>query len=77
MEELLKYFIRETNEKLNSIENKMSTMGDKLEDLQRFKSEMMVSSRITSLIVSGICGFLTMLASLLLVYYTARASVHP
>lgn len=65
MEELLRYFIQETKEKLVSIE-------DKLEDLQKFKIEMMSSARFTSLVVSSVCGFITLISSLLLVYYTAK-----
>lgn len=68
MEELLRYFIKETNESLAGIRSQ-------LDDLQKFKVEMMSSARLTSLVVSGICGFITLVSSLLLVYYTAKASV--
>lgn len=66
MEELLRYFIKETNEKLVSIEGK-------LEDLQKFKTEMMASARLTSFVVSGICGLVTLISSMMLVYYTAKS----
>lgn len=76
MEELLRYFIQETNEKLAAMDEKMTDMGDKLSDLQRFKAEMTSSARITSLFVSGICGFITLISTILLVYYT-RLGLHP
>lgn len=68
MEELLRYFIQETNEKLMSIETK-------LEDLQEFKVEMMASARITSLIISSFCGLVTLLTTLVTVYYTRLGAV--
>ncbi len=75
MEQLLRYFIQETNEKLSSMDDKMIQMGDKLSDLQKFKAEMMASARLTAMFVSGICGFLTLTATVFLVYYT-RIGAH-
>lgn len=63
MEELLRYFIQETNERLAGIERSLL-------DLQKFKIEMLASARTTSLIVSTVCGFVTLVATLLTVYYT-------
>ena len=68
MEELLKYYMLETNVRLSGIEVS-------LKDLQKFKAEMLVSARITALIVSAACGFLTLLSSIGLTYFTLRA--HP
>lgn len=69
MEELLRYFIQETNESLAQIRTDLS-------DLKKFKAEMVVSARLTSLIVSSICGLLTLISSWVLVYYTVRGA-HP
>lgn len=76
MEDLLRYFIQETNEKLSSMDDKMGEMGGKLSDLQSFKAEMLATARTTALFVSGICGFITLTATVLLVYYT-RIGAHP
>ncbi len=76
MEELIRYFIKETNERLESLDYKMTSMGAKLSDLQKFKAEMIASARLTAFFVSGVCGFITLLATVFLVYYT-RLGVHP
>lgn len=68
MEQLLRYFIQETNESLASIRADLS-------DLKKFKVEMIASARLTAFIVSAICGLITLLSSLFLVYYTAHAGV--
>lgn len=55
------YFIEETLRRLESIE-------DKLDALHEFKAGMIVRVRLTSLIVSGVCGFISMLACGVLTY---------
>lgn len=68
--ELLKYFMAETNRQLLDI-------TQRLDDLQKFKVEMIAqataASKTASMIVSGVCGFITLMASCLLVYYTRHA----
>jgi hypothetical protein len=64
MEELLRYFMTETNDRLERMESR-------LEDLTKFKLEMIASARLTSLIVSGICGAITLVASLFVAIKTA------
>lgn len=70
MEPLLKYFIDETNKKIDDLKADVSEgrketreVRDKLSDLQAFKVEMVVSARWVSLLVSAACGLLTMLAT--------------
>ena len=63
MEELLKYFMQETNTQLIEIKSQ-------LDDLQKFKAGMVASARMTSFIVSAICGSVTLACTLALVYYT-------
>lgn len=65
MEELVKYYMDETNRKIAKIETK-------LDDLTKFKLEMIASARLTALIVSGICGLITLVATVALAFYTAR-----
>lgn len=64
--DLFKYFVEQTNARLIGIETALS-------DLKAFKAEMLASSRTTAMIVSGICGFLTMIATALLTYYTRKS----
>lgn len=65
--DLFKYFVEQTNARLIGIETALS-------DLKAFKSEMLATSRTASLIVSGLCGLLTMIATMLLTYFTQK---HP
>jgi hypothetical protein len=65
MEELLKYYMEETNKRITSMESK-------LEDLTKFKIEMVASARTTSLVVSGLCGLITMIVSVGVAIYTGR-----
>lgn len=62
MSELLDHFIANTETRLIRIE-------DKISDLQEFKVEMLWSSKQTALIVSGILGFFSMVASGVLTYF--------
>lgn len=63
MDPLLKYFMEETNKRLD-------TVDDKLTDLTKFKVEMIASARLTSFIVSGLCGLITMIATMWMSYKT-------
>ena len=56
------YFATETNRRLIRIEQK-------LEDLTAFKSEMVGSAKITAIIVSSVCGFISMIASGVITYF--------
>lgn len=56
MDQLTEYFMNQTNDSLKDIRSQ-------LEDLRKFKIEMVASARLTSLIVSSICGLITMLAT--------------
>jgi hypothetical protein len=67
MEELLKYFIKETGEKFAEVKSDLSEINEKLGDLREFKIQMLASARTTSFIVSAICGFITLLATVLAV----------
>lgn len=64
-EGLWKYFMEQSNKRFDSID-------DKLGDLTRFKIEMMASARLTALIVSGICGALTLCATCVATYFMLK-----
>lgn len=65
MEQLLKYFMEATNGRLDGIEAK-------LDDLTKFKIEMLATARITSLVVSAVCGFITMVVTVLVTLAAAK-----
>lgn len=71
-DELLKYFMKETDRRFQEMSGWMSKVDTKLEDLTAFKIEMIASARTTAFMVSAICGLVTLCASLALVYFTAR-----
>ena len=67
MDKLVDYFIAETNKKHE--ETKLETklefekVHKRLDDLSQFKMQLIVSSRVVSLIVSIFCGFVTLVVS--------------
>lgn len=63
--ELFKYFVEQTNGRLDKVDAQLT-------DLKSFKVEMVVSARTTSLIIGAVCGATTLVATVALVYFTAR-----
>lgn len=63
MEKLIEYFINETNKTRDELKSEIRLIQERLNDLQKFKVEMIVSARWVSLIVSAVCGLLTMIVS--------------
>ena len=57
MEDLLKYFMAQSNRRFDVIETK-------IDELKETKIEMVASARLVSLIVSSFCGLITMLLTL-------------
>lgn len=72
-DKLLDYFMQETNRRFEelsiSLRNDIGEMKEILSDLTKFKVEMMVTARITSLVVSAACGLATMVVTLLVTHY--------
>ena len=65
MEELVSYFMEETNRKLDRMEAALT-------DLQQFRVSLIAQSRLTALIVSAICGFISLLASVGVVLWVGK-----
>ncbi len=65
MDELLKYFMTETDRRLGGIE-------EKLDDLTKFKAEMIATARLTSLMVSGVCGFITLVVTVFVTWAATK-----
>lgn len=63
MEQLLRYFMAETNKRFDEIGLRFDGVSEKIDGLQKFKIETIASARWVSLVVSGICGFITMVVS--------------
>ena len=62
-DELLTYFMDQTDKRFEMIQGDVKAISRNLEDLRSFKAEMLVSSRWVSLIISAVCGLATMLLS--------------
>lgn len=60
-DELLKYFMEETNRELHQIK-------ENLEDLKQFKISMMASAKLTSMIISSCFGVVSLALSVLVVW---------
>ncbi len=63
MEKLLQYFMQETDKKFDSIGSDLRGVNAKLDDLTKFKVEMLATARTTSLIVSVLSGLVTLSVS--------------
>lgn len=64
------YFAQETNKKFDELKGELSDIRDRVEQIAVFKVEAIVTARMVSLIVSAACGILTLVATVLLTYYT-------
>lgn len=64
MEQLLSYFIEETNRKFDALHGAVSGIETKLDDLTKFKIEMVATARLTALVTSALCGLITLLVTL-------------
>lgn len=62
-DQLQKYFMKETDRKIEELKGDIKLVNGKLDDLTKFKIEMIVSARMTSFVVSSVCGLLTLLVS--------------
>lgn len=69
MDELLQYFISDTNKKHDAMEQRLGRIEDKLDDIYKFKITTIVSARFVSLVVSSICGLITMIATMIFGHY--------
>lgn len=68
MEELLKRHIQETDKNFEDVYDSLVLITAKLDDLREFKTKLIVSSRFFSLVVSAVCGIITLLASSFVTY---------
>lgn len=68
MEELLKRHIQETDRNFEDIHKDLHQLTKQIEDLRDFKMKLLISSRFFSLLVSAICGVVTLIASSFVTY---------
>lgn len=63
MEELLKHFIKQTDERFKEVKGDLSDINSKIDQLHEFRVKTMASAWWISFIASSICGFVTMLVT--------------
>jgi len=72
MEKLLQLHAAHTKERLDDLHEDLRQVKEKLDALQNFKIETIVSARWVSFMVSTVCGFVTMIATAILTYFIER-----
>ena len=72
MEQLLAHHIRETERRFDEVMSKIDAISQKIETLNEFKMETIISARWVSLIISASCGLLTLVASSAVSYMVGK-----
>lgn len=65
MEELFKYYVEQTNKRFDDLKEDLRDIQMRIESLHEFKVEQIATSRTISLIISGVCGLITLIVSTL------------
>lgn len=52
------------------MERSLEKLFENIEELQAFKWRILASAKMTAFLVGGVCGGVTLMASVALVYYT-------
>lgn len=66
MDGLLKYHIENTDKRLSDLQVETREIRKRIDSLQEFKVSMIAGARLTSLLVSSLCGFITLLVTIYL-----------
>jgi hypothetical protein len=73
---LLKYFIQKTDERFTAVEKRiddsLKPIVEKLDDLTKFKIEMVVNAKWVALIISSACGIISLVISVTLSIYLSK-----
>lgn len=68
VKEMLKMHMDQDEKNLKDISERLGHIEAKLDDLTTFKIEMVSSSKLISLAISAVCGFLSVIASGVVTY---------
>lgn len=63
MQELLQMYREYNDKRFDELRDDLQEISLKLEGINEFKVRMVANSRLVSLIVSAICGFITLLVT--------------
>lgn len=64
--ELLKQHIKDTTRRFDELRKSLDRFEGKLDDLSEFKVSVITTSRVSSLVISALCGFITFVGAVLL-----------
>ena len=76
MEELLKRHIQESDRRFEDIYEGLVLLSSKVDDLRDFKTQLLISSRFFSFVVSALVGIFVFIASSVTTYYIAIKTNH-
>lgn len=69
--------MEQTDKKLSSMEASISNINQKLDDLTKFKIEMLATSRLAAFVVSAVAGMVTLIVSTVVTLYVSDRAVKP
>ena len=72
MEELLKRHIDETDRRFDELLSEISALSSKLESINDFKTQTIVSTRWISGLISAASGLFTLIASSAVTYFLSK-----
>lgn len=64
--QMLEYHIEETSRRFDEVKSDLKDIKEKIDDFKEFKIEMLTTSRMVSIIISGVCGIITMIVSVII-----------
>lgn len=71
-ERLLEYFKEDTNRRFDEMKDQLSSINASLDDLKAFRISLIAQSRLTAFIISAVCGFVTLVATLAVTFYIGK-----
>ena len=66
MEELLKMYREYNDKRFDEVRDDIKDIASRIEDLREFKIQQIAAARTVSMIISSVCGFITLIVSSLL-----------
>ena len=74
MEDVLQYHINETNQNFRDIRNDLKSINEKLDAVNEFKISTVITARWVSLIISSVCGLITLVATGVVDYFIRKGN---
>jgi ABC-type glycerol-3-phosphate transport system permease component len=69
---LLEHHMKETGRRFDEVSNHIEELSLKLDGLSEFKVRTIVNARWVSMVVSGVCGFITMVVTAFVAYISNK-----